>query len=310
MTDPFADPPPLLEGGGVTVLPAPAPPRPIYFGSTRVYRPSEWAYGETREPDEVNGRFRIKCPDGRARLYSRCTTWIDSLDDKTALTKWRQRVILAGLRVDYTLWPRVRTLVPDPDGNRAELNEIADLAFAAGDGYTKAQRGTDLHALTARWDTLARIPPLPDADAAILAAYARCMETHRLEPVLVERRVVVDDLGVTGTFDRVVRWDGGLHILDIKTGSIAFSPGKTAQQLAVYAMGQLYADDGSLTGLRKSLPPVNPDVGLVLHLPQDMVTGGSATLLTVDLAKGRQGIELSREVRAWRNWSKDVLRPV
>lgn len=47
------------------------------------------------------GRYKIKRPsDGKLVGYTRVTTYIDNLEDKSALTKWKLRILLEGLAIN------------------------------------------------------------------------------------------------------------------------------------------------------------------------------------------------------------------
>lgn len=50
---------------------------------------------------EVNRNgYKIKSPDGSGKAYTRATTYIDNLEDKTQLTKWKMRKMLEGLTIN------------------------------------------------------------------------------------------------------------------------------------------------------------------------------------------------------------------
>lgn len=280
-----------------------------------IFGPGDLAPGETLEPRKgYDGRFYIKCPDGKERLYTRTTTFIDVLEDKSQLEKWRNRVILVGLHQDPQILVEVARTDPlDKDA----MNKLSQRAFEAGDGHLKAQKGTDLHRLTYLWDMLLPIPPLTDADQADLHSYVGITNTSRFKGYLHrEHRVVVDHLKVTGTPDGVVTYeclDGVVRnvIIDIKTGRVDYGAGKMAQQLRIYAEGELYTDDGSDTGLREPLPDVSKEIGLILELPQGgAINGVKPVLYEVDLNTGWYGANLSKQVRSWRNWSKKCFTEV
>lgn len=44
-----------------------------------------------------NGQYKIQAPDGKVRGYTRVTTFIDCLEDKSALRDWEMRVLLEGI---------------------------------------------------------------------------------------------------------------------------------------------------------------------------------------------------------------------
>lgn len=263
-------------------------------------------------PEEVNGRFRIKQPDGSLKLYSRVTTYIGSLGDRTRLDQWRHRVGLIGLQRSLvtggSLWADLKHVDPD---DKDALNEIWERAFTLGDGHLKAERGTNRHTTAEQFDMGQDLDPVPDEEAmADLAAYVDICSKLELEILFAEQRVVIDWLKVTGTPDRVVRYkclDGKVRnvIADLKTGStVEIEPGKVAQQMALYSRGELYDHE---TGERTPLPDVSQDIGLLIHAPQGEAR---AVAYEVNLNMGWAGVQVSRQVREYRNWSKKVLHPV
>lgn len=294
------------------------------------FTPNQLAPGEVLEP-EVNwqGQFRIKCPDGVSRWYTRCTTFIGNLEDETLLRKWRERKIIDGFLADPELWAKWLDLKAAWDESGVEdkmaRNDLAQMAFVAGGGEDASSKGTFLHALTYRWDTLQdtdNVPMTSTADDADLRSYIQLCDKAGLRFVSREQRVVIDYLKVTGTPDMVAEGyrclDGKVRnvIADLKTGVTddyaRYGTGKDAQQLAMYADGVEYVDDGSDTGVRTPFPvEVSRDVGLILHVPQGgAIVGQKPTLYEVNLRVGRYGVGLSKELRDWRNFSKRVFTEV
>lgn len=245
----------------------------------------------------------------REQLYSRCTTWISCLEDMTTLKQWSQRLMLLGLATDSGIFERLMRADID---SRLDLNAIADQAFESGDGYLKARAGTDMHTLTEAWDRgRPYVPFLPDDRSANdLAAYIGITMEHHLVPADIERFVVCDELKVAGTPDR--RWkryvdSKGVERFnvcgDLKTGSMDFGAGKMAMQEAVYTHSQGYDPD---TGERTDLE-WDTELGIIIHLPQGE---GTARIYEVDLTGGWKGVQLARQVRDFRNYSKKFLEPV
>lgn len=276
---------------------------------------------EGRVPSEKRPGQTVQCPGCKGlgyveKLYTRCTSFVGVLDDRSNLEKWRQRVTLVGLGVDHRLLTELGAADPD---DRETLDGLADQAFEVGDGHVRAQKGTDLHALTELVD---QGEPLPDRlfdpereewrpvtlqDRADMAAYHRVMTESSLEVVQSELFVVNDEYRIGGTLDRVV-WDttgtdccAKPMILDVKTGRVDYGAGKIAMQLAVYANSQRYDPD---TGERTPLG-VCTHVGLALHLPQGT---GTASLLVADIAAGWESVALCDQVRKFRNVSKSWLK--
>jgi hypothetical protein len=175
---------------------------------------------------------------------------------------------------------------------------------------SKATKGTEIHALCELFDAEGWLAvkqrrdagEITDADVDDVRAYANAVEAIGMKVLESEVVVVNDTLGVAGRADRVymVKLPGMARAVrvigDLKTGSL-YSPGKMAQQLALYAGAQRYNLE---TGERTKLG-VSQDKGLIIHLPAG---SGECHVYVADLALGRKGNALSGQVRAWRNEGK------
>lgn len=145
-------------------------------------RPSE-APKRLEDNTNGNGQYKIVAPDGKERGYTRATTYIDCLDDRSMLEKWKARIILEGVAAleeggTDPVTSKVRDLAHVRDVTIAKarkadkkgklgigqleaitslawstfkraLDEIADQAFEVGGGREKAAKGTDIHELCA-----------------------------------------------------------------------------------------------------------------------------------------------------------------
>lgn len=263
---------------------------------------TDFATPSPQIPRDRYGRPLIVPPDGgKAVAYTRCTTFVDCLDDKTNLSKWMQRKVAQGLAMRPDLLMAIATL-DDPDGRgKAELNRICEAAMEAAQSKAAATTGTALHKFTERLDLGQDVGHVPTEYAADLTAYTKA--TAGLEVVAVENFVVLDSHRVGGTFDRLVKHNGRLTIADVKTGSIDYSMGKIAMQLAIYAHAQGYDADG---GRRTPLGDVDLEQALVIHLPAGK---GKCDLVPVDIAAGWEAIPLAQQVRDWRTrkWATTPL---
>lgn len=150
------------------------------------------AEAPSRFEDNVNGlgQYKVVDPDGKERGYTRVTTYIDALEDKTRLTEWKMRLLLEGVAVAETpdeegkaepVTARVRDLIhrrdvaiakarkADRKGKlvpgqlaplidaaysefKREMNKLVDDLFELGGGREAATKGTDLHALCDLYD--------------------------------------------------------------------------------------------------------------------------------------------------------------
>lgn len=251
-------------------------------------------WGGNRDiPRDRWGRPLITPPQGGNPVaYTRATTFVDALSDKSNLMAWKSRMAALGLaqRDDLLL----RLAGHDPDDKKG-IDQIVDAAAEAAGSKRKADIGTALHEATERHDLGEEARPLgkfqPDLDAYIKA-------TSGLEHVAVEQFRVQDDYRIGGTCDRVVRFPGQeqAFIADVKTGGL-YDTSKMAMQLSVYAHSTPY---DTATSQRTTDPyPVSKNVGLLIHLPAGEAT---CNLFWLNLQKGWEGVALAAKVREWRSF--------
>ncbi len=232
------------------------------------------------------GRPLVVPPTGGKPVpYSRCTSFIDVIEDKFKLTQWKQRMVALGLASRPALLLSVNAHREDKDA----LNRICDDAREAAAANDAATTGTALHALTELIDRGQELPVgLPDDVLASLDAYREA--TKDLKAVHIERFMVLDSLQIGGTPDRVVKYKSKTYIADVKTGTIELGALKIASQLAVYARSHLY----DVTTHERSEHGADLKRGIIIHLPAGTAT---CTLHWVDLEAGWQGVITARDVR-------------
>lgn len=241
---------------------------------------------------------------GKPVAYTRCTTYVGCLEDRYKLELYQQRQVAVGMSMRHDLVLAAAAHRNDRD----ELDRIAKQASEAARSSAGATTGTALHRLAQDLDQGLPLADLPASAQTDLDAYAEA--TKRLRPLLVECFLVLDDIRVGGSADRVCEVDMPGYdkpvIADIKTGNIEYGMGKIAMQLAVYAHGALY--DPS-THERTPLPNVDLERALVIHLPAG---SGTCELVEVDIAAGWRAVtELAGRVRAWRKLGfKDLARRI
>ncbi|MFF3249750.1 hypothetical protein ACFYWP_01800 [Actinacidiphila glaucinigra] len=273
---------------------------------------------------------------GTPKGHTRTTTFIDCIEDKTSLVDWKTRNVIIGITKRPDLAEKARGVDPEDPAGKKELNKLVEQAEDAAGANDKSRRGTYLHDLTEYVD---RGDPLPGdisgADLNDMAAYMA--ETAVLTVIAVEQFVVVPELSVGGTFDRLSYYEGpgpdgrpikGNFITDTKTGSIEYGKLKMASQLAVYSRGKLYDhtkfpapakdDKKAFAAWKKTeftaeqaaqaysdLPPVNQDWGIIVHLPAGT---GECKLYWANLKIGWRLAQLALTIRQERS-TKGALVP-
>jgi hypothetical protein len=287
-------------------------------------------------PRDGWGRPLVVPPTGgKPQGHTRTTTFIDCIEDKSNLIDWGKRMVLVGAARRPDLVKQARHLNPEDKQDKASLDSLAEQLTESSGANDKSRRGTYLHDLTEYVD---RGEPLPktisDQDLDDMAAYM--METAALKVIAVEQFVIVPELKVGGTFDRLSYYEGpgpdgkpiaGNFITDTKTGSVEYGKLKMASQLAVYSRGMLYdhtkfpvnpSDKKEFAAWKKTeftaeeaasayspLPPVNKDWGIIVHLPQGE---GVCKLYWADLRIGWAAAQLALTIRQTRS-TKGALKP-
>jgi hypothetical protein len=287
-------------------------------------------------PRDGWGRPLVVPPSGgKPQGHTRTTTFIDCIEDKSNLIDWQSRMVLLGATRRPDLLEQARLLNHEDAADKKKLNALTEQAKDAAGANEKSRKGTYLHDLSEYVD---RGDPLPKtisgADLDDMAAYM--MATSVLKVVAIEQFVVVPELSVGGTFDRLSYYDGpgpdgkpisGNFITDTKTGTIEYGKLKMASQLAVYSRGKLYdhtrfpvdaSDKKAFATWKKTeftaeqaaqayspLPPVNQDWGIIVHLPAGT---GECNLYWVDLNIGWALAQLALTIRNARS-TKGAMKP-
>lgn len=252
----------------------------------------------TLQRDRYGRPLVVPPTGGKPTAYTRCTTFVDCLDDKYNLQRWQQRMVALGIadRPDLLLAVSAARGKPKQE-QKKELDDITTKAMDAAQAGAAATTGTAVHSLTELIDRGEELPTIPEAYKADLDAYRR--ETRDLRPMLIEQFTVLDDYRVGGTPDRVMSYQGRGYIADVKTGSIDFGAMKIAMQLSMYARSTPY-DPGTQT--RGEYPiDVDRDWGIVIHLPAGE---GRCELRWVDLRVGWSAVEIASKVRYWRSYKE------
>lgn len=160
-----------------------------------------------------DGRPRI-FPEGggKGEFYTRTTTFIDCLDDKSSLTNWKLQTAMAGLQRKPELLDKY-----DPEGSWTQKNNVVESILRAGGASEKADIGTALHEVTEAIDNGREPPMVPPDLQADVDAYRRIREELNLTWSAAELFGVNDHYKVAGTMDRVGYIDGkGPVVMDVK----------------------------------------------------------------------------------------------
>ncbi|WP_369186478.1 hypothetical protein [Streptomyces sp. R08] len=273
---------------------------------------------------------------GKPVALTRTTTFIDCIEDKSALSGWKSRMTLVGAAMRPDLLNVVSQLDPEEPADKRKLDRLAEQALDISGANAKREKGTHLHTLSEYVD---RGQPLPAGtsphDKLDMAAYMGATVPFTVKAV--ERFVVVPELGTGGTFDRLLEYAGpgpegghieGHFIGDLKTGTITYGKLKMATQLAVYSHGEFYdhtlfpvdpADRKAFAAWKKRevsaeeaavayspLPGhVSRKWGIIINLPAG---SGDCALHWVDLEIGWDAARLARQIRATRS-AKGAMLP-
>lgn len=275
---------------------------------------------------------------GKPVPHIRTTTFIDVLEDKSAIADWRARGTLVGAVKFPELAGKALHLDPEDKDDKRELNKLVESLFNMAGFNDKREKGTDLHALTELVDAGIPLPEgLPAEDVADMAAYM--LATFNLKVLAAEQMVVVNELPTAGTPDRVCEYDGpgpdgkpfrGNLITDLKTGDISYGQLKIAAQMGTYARGEFYdhtifpdvdtSDKKAFAAWKKMefdpehaatayspLPDdVSRDWGIVINLRPG---SGEATLHWVDLKLGWEAALMAKQIRALRTVGRKAILP-
>jgi len=244
-------------------------------------------------PRDRYGRYLIPQTGGKDRSYTRATTVAKTLSDTYGLTRWQVRMTAQGLTQRPDLFAKVAAANGDPK----TLDKVCEEAKEAAAASSGANIGTALHAFTEAVDAgrPVTIPAPWDADVAAYTAALQAADVA-VDPAYIETVLVLHDLEVAGTMDRLVTFANRPMIADLKTGKdLSYGWGEIAIQLALYAHAEEVFDVD--TRAFAPMPTVDQDQAMVMHL-----RAGSAhcDLYLVDIAAGWEAVQTAMRVRSWR----------
>lgn len=258
---------------------------------------------------------------GKAVPYTRPSTMAKWLDSQAGLINWKASMAMIGMAKSKPLQARVAAIVARTESdayreNKAALKELVESATQVAQAQGRADLGTAVHEFTELLDSgTLDWGYVPEALKAPLGAYQEKMASFTT--VDTEVFVAVDDehdgrpIRGAGSLDRLIRHpDFGVCVADIKTGTDEPKyPLGVTTQVAIYSRGKRYRDgrfggspafdDGEPnpdgTAWRKELhPDLNPDVGILIHLPLDRA---ECSLYALDLRVGWESLLLGHRVQ-------------
>lgn len=242
----------------------------------------------------------IRQADGSDAAYTRCTTFVGAPEDLFNVQRWEKRQVALGLAARSDLLLSVSAHRDDKE----ELNRICDQAKEAAGASAASIRGTAVHKLTELVDRGEELPRGLDPDTLkMLDAYAEIMKPFKTRAI--EARLVQDRVKVAGSTDRVLGYQRGIYIGDVKTGStVELGTGKIAGQLSMYAHSRPYDVNKDE---RLDHHGASTRWGLIIHLPAERP--GEASLHWVDLEQGWAWCQVAGQVRSMRalrfgQWTK------
>jgi hypothetical protein len=254
------------------------------------------------------GRYLLPDPDtGEEKAWTRATTIAGLLDDTYNLERWAERMVVVGLAKRDDLMLLAKSVTdPNSKNGKGTLNRIVKDAKQVTP--SRANVGTAIHAATEAVDR-GEIPNLPAPYDKDLDAYTVAMHALGItvEPGFIERIVVLPELEVAGTLDRMVRvpgWDLPV-IADIKTGAtVHFAELSHAIQQSIYA-NATHVWDPEL-GELVPMPPVDKTRALIVHLPAGE---GVCQVHVLDIAQGIEAARVAAAVHKWRK-AKGLSTPL
>lgn len=263
-----------------------------------------------RDEDKVRrdkkGRPYIKEIDilgnltGRDVTYTRVTTYIDCVDDKSALARWGERQLVKGLLGGRGARFRAEASALLTDDKKFNLNQLIKKIKEAAGAEDQAAIGTAVHAITERYDLGLELGVIDELYAPDLESYIQA--TRFIKHIYVERLMVNDEIQTAGTPDRIVEYlpcevcGISYYIFDLKTGRVdAYTQNSQAMQLAVYAHSKIYDAE---TGQRTQPVQVCLHKAIICALPAG---SGRAELQWIDIATGWNLVKVATSVRKARS---------
>lgn len=283
------------------------------------------------------------------RSYTRTTTYIDVLDDKSNLEQWQMRMVLIGVANEMSLLEDVSGLheehkalearriwlagdvSPEADEAREgiakrskeikdELNRRSQIAKEKAGAEDKADKGTELHGYSELVD---QGLPLPKGasfgDVIDMDAYRNATRGFRI--VHMEKLVVHDEIKVGGTPDRVSEWLGDQpliapdgHVFEPGSGELLITDLKTGTTeygaLKMAMQLAIYSRSSLYDKVTGERTPLG-NINQKWGVIMNVPAGtGQARLYWADLELGWKAVLVAGAVRELRNAGRKALAPL
>ena len=243
---------------------------------------------------------------GKKRRWVRVSTISRTIANEYLLNLWKQRMVAKGMALRPDLVARMCSLENAED--RDDMNEIAAAAMEAAKASEGANNGTALHDFTKLFDLGKEVTPPTLAWTKDITGYATTLHEwgFKVVPGMVERTVCIPELGIIGTFDRLLEHvrTGRLYIGDLKTaGKIHFGWGEIAMQLAMYSRGAWLWDKNTRTwSPMVEVGEIDQDRAVVMHVK---IGTGKCQLWRVRIDAGWDELDTALRARKY-NARKDL----
>jgi hypothetical protein len=241
---------------------------------------------------------------GKLVAFTRASTLSNAIESTYNLELWKQRQTAVGLVSRPDLVAKVQAKGDD----KSVMNEVVASAMEAAESKRGANIGTAVHGFCEMVDQGVQLPRGVDPEIrGSVKAWLLGLREEKIEIAGIETFVGCREILSAGTFDRLVRWQGGLYVLDIKTGADAPRYAHTASvQMAVYAHGTRYSPKSGWADLSLLDEGVSQTRAIMAHLPQN--GSMSCTFHWVDIETGWAFARVAAGVREW--WKEKPAWPM
>jgi hypothetical protein len=280
--------------------------------------PESPEYGLGEHVGKMRGRYHFPDPPGFQRSKDQAPGWMrmtnlaSAFSDQIRLQKWRERMILLGLREHEVLFDELAAKpieTMEPSDAKAWLEEHANRAAAVARGDHGSRRGTARHIMLQTYLEAGVIVGTRSMRLQ-MESLLEALDRHHLEflPGMSERRVCNTAFLAMGTLDAGVlcQRTGQEGILDLKTAKEFWSYQEAAGQQEGYDSADWMWEGPPNSSGRWVRPPrwtllgsvrgpaPGKRVALLAHMPQEPGPNQlPVEIHEVDLSYGRTVMEVA-----------------